>query len=1355
MRRIDIFVSSPADVQKERSVVERLIRSIAAEFNVPVTVSYSNWLRRLSPSDKAAALSANGFEDGRSLLCPCFWEYQDFKAEKDYRERIPNTGQYDLVICILWSRLGTKISPAFVMPDGSQPTSATEYEIAWVLDQIKRTPGFPELHVYRSRATPAAPFEPKEEREMSFEHWDSVQDFFATWGRSEAFANACRDYNDLQEFEELFREHFRVFVEQQLEREIIPRRHQQRAPYWKANPYRGLQFFDYEHAAIFHGRTKAIGDVLDALKKQAIAKKPFVLVLGNRGAGKSSLVRAGVLPFLTEVGAANAPWRRAVTRPGLVDTAGDPFSRLATALLADAALPELEHAASPNGRGDLASQLRECPEDVAVRLTEVLDQISLQELDRLLDEEEGEFPLPGRIEGTELARHRMLRRSKPKAHLALVVDQLEDLFAGGYSAELQHRYLAALLALVRCQRVFVIATLQSDFYANYQQFPGLVQLVGANGRFDLQPPTREELGCVIRLPAAAAGLRFERDLTSGHGLDEALLDAAAASAEPLPLLEHVLSQLYRQQLARKDGLLRWSDYRDRGKFEGALAHHAEAVFTKLNDDEQSAFDFVMRHLASLGRGETGVGRAARYRELVSPPEFNQRQKAGAAGLVHCFIKEEFFTAEACSNQEMIVSITNEALLRKWPKFQLWLAEDQGFLRMRDRLDANLKLWLSRDRRCEDLLGPAFGVTDAETLLRHFRSALNKTEIDYIQKILEKQKHDRGRNTALSVIGAAVAVLAIVAGILWSYKDNHQKRADELARFERRMEELAKEQGSVEKTSAQNGKEKAQIDLQSSDLQDSDLPVGQGSALEAQLALENDLKEAEEKAQLAQQNTDLVNSQRVAVEAELRKAEEKRQLAQQNADLANTQRAAMETELKKAEEKSQLAQQNTDLANSQRAAMEAELKKAEEKSQLAQQNADLANSQRAAMEADLKKAEEKSQLAQQNADLANSQRAAMEADLKKAGEKTQLAQQNADLANTQRAAMEADLKKAGEKTQLAQQNADLANTQRAAMEAELKKAEEKAQLAQQNADLATSQRAAMEADLKKAEEKAQQNTDLSTEKRSAMDAELRKAVEKAQQAQQIADLATGQRSAIESQLKMAEERAQLAQQNADLATTQRATLEAELKKAQERIQQSQQIAELALTQRNELDAELKKAQGQLSKPDSAAQIAQESVDPDPNQPKSETTPSTAPTAGSTPPDSQPDGSPNVSSDEQILKKFVLDYLQTVASDDVSTQDRFFAHRVTYYDQGVLSLRKVQAAKENYDREWPTRDWKSQGEPVIRASANPKMYEVFQPFTWSVSDGTRHDKGSATLFLRIWKNTKGEFHIVHIERQDGSG
>jgi hypothetical protein len=84
--------------------------------------------------------------------------------------------------------------------------------------------------------------------------------------------------------------------------------------------------------------------------------------------------------------------------------------------------------------------------------------------------------------------------------------------------------------------------------------------------------------------------------------------------------------------------------------------------------------------------------------------------------------------------------------------------------------------------------------------------------------------------------------------------------------------------------------------------------------------------------------------------------------------------------------------------------------------------------------------------------------------------------------------------------------------------------------------------------------------------------------------------------------------------------------------------------------------------------------------------------------------------------------------------------------------VISLRKVQEAKETYDREWPNRDWKPNGEAEIHPSANPRMYEVLQPFTWTASDGSRTDQGSATLYLRIWKNSKGEFHIVHIERRD---
>ena len=146
------------------------------------------------------------------------------------------------------------------MPDGSQPTSATEYEIAWALDQMKRTPGFPELHIYRNRSTPVAPLEPKEERETALRQWDTVQEFFSTWRSNSAFSEACSEYSDLREFEGLFREHFRDFVARQLDREIVPRKPTPNTQYWKLNPYRGLQFFNFEHAAVFYGRTKAIGE---------------------------------------------------------------------------------------------------------------------------------------------------------------------------------------------------------------------------------------------------------------------------------------------------------------------------------------------------------------------------------------------------------------------------------------------------------------------------------------------------------------------------------------------------------------------------------------------------------------------------------------------------------------------------------------------------------------------------------------------------------------------------------------------------------------------------------------------------------------------------------------------------------------------------------------------------------------------------------------------------------------------------------------------------------------------------------------------------------------------------------------
>src|SRR5207249_5563880 len=159
----------------------------------------------------------------------------------------------------------------------------------------------------------------------------------------------------------------------------------------------------------------------------------------------------------------------------------------------DGALPELQAGISRHGCRKLAVELQEDPDSTALRIREMLDLISDQELNRLLTRETDVSLEPLWVDGTEVARHRKLRRANPEAQLAIFIDQLEDLFAGAFSLELQQKYISALAALVRCQKVHIIAALRSDSYAACRRFPELVALTNRTACFDLQPPLREEI----------------------------------------------------------------------------------------------------------------------------------------------------------------------------------------------------------------------------------------------------------------------------------------------------------------------------------------------------------------------------------------------------------------------------------------------------------------------------------------------------------------------------------------------------------------------------------------------------------------------------------------------------------------------------------------------------------------------------------------------------------------------------------------------------------------------------------------------------------------------------------------------
>ena len=778
MKTIRVFVSSTGDVQKERHLAERVMRSIAAEFNLPVSASYSipQRLAEENGGPEDGASKAGPDDHSPLVLSPYFLEYQRLQLDAGYQGAIPNTAEFDLVICILWSRLGTLLAPTLRMPDGSPPGSGTEYEICWALDHANKNRGVPPLHVYRNRSKPTPPLEPREEAEAFIRQWDGLQEFFAHSERNSEgdLLDTFNNYRDLQEFEELFRGHFRDFLRGQVGQETGQKLPGTKVRRWKSSPFRGLNFFDFEHAPIFHGRTRAVGGVLEALEGQLRAQRPFVLVVGASGSGKSSLMRAGVLPLLTQPETIEGVglWRWAVTRPGAGGSGGDCFDALAAALLEPAALPGLANPESLDAIRDLASELREHSDSVALRVRDALDHAAREcKVQRChsLEEKERQLRSSGRSDDADVTRQQRERFELPKARLALVVDQLEELFTSGFSQEVRQRYVAALAGLVRSGRVFVLTTLRNDFYASYQEFPDLIELCKPGGKFDLRPPTPSEIGNMIQLPAEAAGLHFEQDRETAQRLDQALRDTASATPESLPLLEHVLSLLYDQQSSRGDDLLRWSDYRELGELNGALAKHAEAVFSTLGPDAQRAFPLVMRHLVTLGQGEEEVPnrRTVPYRDLAALGETGQDPKAGAKGFVDQFIEKRLLVADTDPQGEVTVSVAHEALLREWQRVREWLKENREFLRMRDRLDSSLKLWLSRGKQTDDLLEPGLHLAEGEKLLKDFGASLSREQTDYIYaSVAERNRRKQAQARIRYAVMAAISVLAILAGFQW-------------------------------------------------------------------------------------------------------------------------------------------------------------------------------------------------------------------------------------------------------------------------------------------------------------------------------------------------------------------------------------------------------------------------------------------------------------------------------------------------------------------------------------------------------------------------------------------------------------
>ena len=262
-------------------------------------------------------------------------------------------------------------------------------------------------------------------------------------------------------------------------------------------PYRGLEAFREEDAALYFGREQDVARVLERLRASR-----FVAVVGPSGSGKSSLVQAGLVPALRRDGAPTAGWRVMEVVPG-----ARPLGALA------AQLAHLPGAAAPS------------PADLGAD-------------ERTLD----------------MATARALEGRPADDRVLLVIDQLEEAFTLCQDAGERAAFLGNLVyaATIPGGRTVVVVTMRADFYHRLAEHPALRGMV-ASQQVLLGPLDARNLRRAIEEPARRCGLELE------PGLTRRILTDVADRPGTLPLMEHVLLEIWQRRRGRMLTLEAYAD----------------------------------------------------------------------------------------------------------------------------------------------------------------------------------------------------------------------------------------------------------------------------------------------------------------------------------------------------------------------------------------------------------------------------------------------------------------------------------------------------------------------------------------------------------------------------------------------------------------------------------------------------------------------------------------------------------------------------------------------------------------------------------------------------------------------------
>lgn len=483
-------------------------------------------------------------------------------------------------------------------------------------------------------------------------------------------------------------------------------------------PYPGLPAFESHQAGWFFGRDRLTADLVEHLDAR-LREGGALAVVGVSGAGKSSLLHAGLLPALDRnalPGAAH--WPRVILRP-----TADPLGTL------------------------------------VARLSEALTSA------RLAGSATG-------LPGWEAAVREELRAGGPGRRLVLVVDQVEELFTACESEADRHTFLDLLTALAQADSqgggptALVVFGLRADFYGTCTRYPQLREVL-RRGQVLVGPLAEPELRQAILFPARTARLDVQPGLvelllsdlgvTVAHTLDEPY------EAGRLPLLAHALRQTW---IHRHGHVLTVDAYRLTGGIHRAVATTAEQIHDLLAPAAQAEARTLFLHLVRLGDGVQDTRRRLPYSRIATLGDSPAAMEEAV---------ERFVDGRLLTRRQDSVEITHEALLSAWPRLRRWIDTDRAGLLVRQNLGEAAYAWTQDNRDPSALYrGTRLEVAREWADDGAHRTELPQTEREFLDASVRLQESERAvealrirRRKRTMAILAVFLVIALIAGaVAW-------------------------------------------------------------------------------------------------------------------------------------------------------------------------------------------------------------------------------------------------------------------------------------------------------------------------------------------------------------------------------------------------------------------------------------------------------------------------------------------------------------------------------------------------------------------------------------------------------------